>query len=164
MYSFSTISIHGKLVIDKGGRNMTEQTLVIIKPDGVRHNLIGRILQRFEDRRLVISHMRLDTMTEELARKHYAHLQDRPFFQEILDYMTSGPVVYLVLEGENIIQLVRTMVGVTDGAKAAPGTIRGDFATNKSENIIHASDSPEAARAEIERFFGKVPAIIECVS
>lgn len=143
---------------------MMEQTLVIIKPDGVKHQLVGRILQRFEDRRLKISQMRLDNMTEDVAREHYAHLKERAFFQEILDYMTSGPVVYLVLEGENIIQLVRNMVGPTDGAKAAPGTIRGDFAVNKSENIIHASDSPEAAQVEIQRFFGSVPSLIEWVS
>lgn len=143
---------------------MMEQTLVIIKPDGVRHHLIGRILQRFEDRHLKISQMRFGHMTEAKARQHYAHLAERPFFQEVLDYMTSGPVVYLVLEGENIISLVRSMVGPTDGAKAAPGTIRGDFAVNKTENIIHASDSPQAAQAEIQRFFGDVSEIVECVT
>lgn len=132
---------------------MTEQTLVIIKPDGVRRNLVGRIIQRFEDRKLTIAQMRLGYMTEELAREHYAHLVDKSFFPDILSYMTSGPVIFLALEGENAIPMVRKMVGCTNALEADPGTIRGDFATNKSENVVHASDSPEAAAAEIQRFF-----------
>lgn len=132
-----------------------EQTLVIIKPDGVRRKLVGRIISRFEDRQLVIKALKIDTMKEDVAQVHYAHLKDKPFFGELLDYMTSGEVIYLVLEAENAVELVRSMVGFTDGLKAAPGTIRGDFAINKDENIVHASDTTKAAIAEIERFFGK---------
>ncbi|HIX71106.1 MULTISPECIES: nucleoside-diphosphate kinase [Enterococcus] len=131
-----------------------EQTLVIIKPDGVRRKLVGRIIQRFEDRQLTITAMRVDRMSRDLAKVHYAHLQEKPFFEEILEYMTSGPVIYLVLEADNAVALVRGMVGFTDGLKATPGTIRGDFAINKDENVVHASDCPEAARNEIQRFFG----------
>ena len=131
-----------------------EQTLVIIKPDGVRRKLAGRIIQRFEDRQLTITGLQVAMMDRELAKIHYDHLKDKPFFNEILDYMTSGPVIYMVLEAENAVELVRGMVGFTDGLKAAPGTIRGDFAINKDENVIHASDCREAAQTEIARFFG----------
>lgn len=130
-----------------------EQTLVIIKPDGVKRNLIGRIIQRFEDRTLTITQMRQGVMTPEMANTHYQHLIEKPFFHEIVTYMTSGPVIYLVLEGENVIEIVRRMVGKTNALEADPGTIRGDFAVNKSENIIHASDCLEAAEKEITRFF-----------
>lgn len=134
-----------------------EQTLVIIKPDGVRRKLAGRIIQRFEDRQLTIKALQIGVMPRETAKVHYAHLQDKVFFEDLLDYMTSGPVIYLVLEAENAVELVRGMVGFTDGLKAAPGTIRGDFAINKDENVIHASNCTEAAAAEIKRFFGEVP-------
>lgn len=131
-----------------------EQTLVIIKPDGVKRKLIGRIIQRFEDRKLTILKMRQGTLSRDLAKEHYQHLAEKPFFHEILDYMTSGPVVFIVLEGEQAIEMVRKMVGKTNALEADPGTIRGDFATNKSENIVHASDCEEAATIEIQRFFG----------
>lgn len=138
-----------------------EQTLVIIKPDGVKRNLVGRIIQRFEDRKLTITQMRHDLMSRDLAKEHYSHLAEKPFFNDILDYMTSGPVVYLVLEGENAIEMVRSMVGPTDALQAAPGTIRGDFATNKSENVIHASDCKAAAEDEINRFFSFENALMD---
>ncbi|MFV0558392.1 MAG: nucleoside-diphosphate kinase [Enterococcus sp.] len=134
-----------------------EHTLVIIKPDGVQRKLVGRILQRFEDRKLRIVQMRQELMTTELAEQHYQHLADKPFFHSIINYMTSGPVIFIVLEGDHAIEMVRTMVGETNPLKAAPGTIRGDFAMSTSENIIHASDSSHAADVEIDRFFHHEP-------
>lgn len=130
-----------------------ERTLVIIKPDGVRRHLIGRIIQRFEEKGFAIAEMKFATMTEKLAKEHYQHLSNRSFFDDLIDYMTSGPVVYLVLTGEDVIDLVRKMVGATKAADAVPGTIRGDFALPGTENIIHASDSRDAANTEITRFF-----------
>lgn len=132
---------------------MEEQTLVIIKPDGVARGLVGRIIQRFEDRNLVITQMRHAFMTEALAREHYAHLVNKPFFPEILAYMTPEPVIYMALSGENAVAVVRQMVGYTDPLEALPGTIRGDFAIKKGENVVHASDTPTAADQEILRFF-----------
>lgn len=131
-----------------------EKTLVIIKPDGVKRHLMGKIIQRFEDKNLIIAAMRYDYMTEELAKEHYAHLATRHFFKELVDYMTSGPVVYLVLEGEAVIDIIRKMVGATKAEEALPGTIRGDYGLPGTENVIHASDSKDSARIEIKRFFG----------
>ncbi|WP_049051233.1 nucleoside-diphosphate kinase, partial [Enterococcus faecium] len=102
-----------------------ERTLVIIKPDGVRRHLVGSIIQRFEAKGLAIAEMKFETMTPELAKEHYQHLTERSFFDELIDYMTSGPVVYLVLVGEEVIDIVRKMVGATKAADAVPGTIRG---------------------------------------
>lgn len=130
-----------------------ERTLVIIKPDGVRRHLVGSIIQRFEAKGLAIAEMKFETMTPELAKEHYQHLTERRFFDELIDYMTSGPVVYLVLVGEEVIDIVRKMVGATKAADAVPGTIRGDYALPGTENIIHASDSRDAAVKEIARFF-----------
>ncbi|MFR3685953.1 MAG: nucleoside-diphosphate kinase [Enterococcus sp.] len=130
-----------------------EQTVVIIKPDGVKRKLIGRIIQRLEDRGLVIKEMQQRTLDVPLVKAHYAHLKDKPFFNDLLAYMTSGPVVVMIVEQKEVIRIIRTMIGTTNALEAAPGTIRGDFALNGSENIIHASDSPEAAAIEIQRFF-----------
>ena len=130
-----------------------ERTLVIIKPDGVRRHLVGSIIQRFEAKGLAIAEMKFETMTPELTKEHYQHLTERSFFDELIDYMTSGPVVYLVLVGEEVIDIVRKMVGATKAADAVPGTIRGDYALPGTENIIHASDSRDAAKKEIARFF-----------
>lgn len=132
-----------------------EKTVVIIKPDGVKRKLIGKIIQRFEERNLIIKGLQQRTLDESLVKAHYAHLIDQPFFNEILSYMTSGPVIVMILEQENVIQLVRKMIGPTNALEAPSGTIRGDFAINTSENIIHASDSPESAAIEIHRFFSK---------
>lgn len=139
--------------ITKKGVYQMERTLVIIKPDGVRRHLIGRIIQRFEEKGLAITEMKFATMTKELAQEHYHHLSGRSFFDELIDYMTSGPVVYLVLAGEDVIDIVRKIVGATKAVDAVPGTIRGDYALPGTENIIHASDSRDAATNEINRFF-----------
>jgi nucleoside-diphosphate kinase len=130
-----------------------EQTVVIIKPDGVKRKIVGKVIQRFEERGLIIKEMSQQTLEESLVKAHYAHLKDKPFFNEILEYMTSGPIIVMILEQENVIQIVRKMIGATNALEASPGTIRGDFALNASENIIHASDSPESAEMEIRRFF-----------
>lgn len=130
-----------------------EQTLVIIKPDGVRRKLIGKIIQRFEDRGLILKKMQQQTFDQSLIREHYAHLKDKPFFDELLTYMTSGPAIVMILEEKNVIQIVRKMIGATNALEASPGTIRGDFAIGTTENIVHASDSPESAEIEIRRFF-----------
>lgn len=130
-----------------------EQTLVIIKPDGVQRKLVGKIIQRFEDRGLIIKKMHQTTLDQPIVREHYEHLKDKPFFDELLAYMTSGPVVILILEEKNVIHIVRKMIGATNAIEASPGTIRGDFAIGTTKNTVHASDSPEAAEIEIRRFF-----------
>ncbi|HIY58502.1 MAG TPA: nucleoside-diphosphate kinase [Candidatus Tetragenococcus pullicola] len=130
-----------------------EKTLVIIKPDGVKRQLIGRILQRFEDKNLKIVQMKLTTLSEALLNEHYEHLKEKTFFEELIEYMMSGPVVVIVLEGENVIKKVRQLVGVTDPQEAEMGTLRGDFGLNKTQNLVHASDSLEAAKREVSEFF-----------
>ncbi len=130
-----------------------EQTLIIIKPDGVKRKLVGEILQRFERKQLIIRQLKVGIMTRDLAEEHYAHVKKFDFFEDMITYMTSSEVVYLILEGDSVIKTVRTMIGATNCLEAAPGTIRGDYGNNSYHNIIHASDSPEAARIEINRFF-----------
>ncbi|WP_427813253.1 nucleoside-diphosphate kinase [Enterococcus sp. 22-H-5-01] len=130
-----------------------EQTLVIIKPDGVQRKLMGKIIQRFEDRGLIIKKMSLETLSVAIVKEHYAHLKNEPFFDNLVDYMTTGPVVLMILEQKNVIHLIRTMIGKTNALEAAPGTIRGDFAIESTKTIVHASDSKEAAQTEINRFF-----------
>ncbi|MBO0470037.1 nucleoside-diphosphate kinase [Enterococcus sp. DIV0242_7C1] len=131
-----------------------EQTLIIIKPDGVKRKLVGEILQRFERKQLIIRQLKVGIMTRDLAEEHYAHVKKFDFFEDMITYMTSSEVVYLILEGDSVIKTVRTMIGATNCLEAAPGTIRGDYGNNSYHNIIHASDSLEAARIEINRFFG----------
>ncbi len=132
---------------------MNEQTLVIIKPDGVARRLTGRIIQRLEDKGLTITDIKMTAMTAELAKEHYQHLQGRPFFDELIAFMTSGPVVYLIIEGPQAVAVVRRMIGSTNSLEAELGTIRGDFGLSGTQNIIHASDTPENARLELLRFF-----------
>ena len=130
-----------------------EQTLIIFKPSAIERGLVGRVLSRFEEKGLIICGMKMMQLTSDLLRDHYAHLVDLPFFPSILASMTASPVIVMVLKGVDAIQVVRNMTGSTNGRQAAPGTIRGDFAMSNQENIIHASSSPEDARAEIQRFF-----------
>ena len=130
-----------------------EKTLVIIKPDGVKRHLVGKIIQRFEEKGLVITALKMGTLTLSLLEEHYNHLVTRPFFSELVDYMTSGPVVILILTGENAIEIVRKMVGTTNPLQAEIGSIRGQYGLSHTENVIHASDSTAAAQAEIQRFF-----------
>jgi nucleoside-diphosphate kinase len=131
----------------------SQRTLVLIKPDGVQRLLAGRILSRFEDRGLKIAAMKLMPVSKQLAETHYAVHSARPFFAGLVQFITSGPVVALVLEGPNAIGVVRSMVGTTKPHEAAPGTIRGDFGLETAKNLIHASDAPETAVAEIALWF-----------
>ena len=131
----------------------SQRTLVLIKPDGVQRLLAGRILSRFEDRGLKIAAMKLMPVSKQLAETHYAVHSARPFFAGLVQFITSGPVVALVLEGPNAIAVVRSMVGATKPHEAAPGPIRGDIGLEKAKNLIHASDAPETAVAEIALWF-----------
>lgn len=130
-----------------------EKTLVILKPSCIERNLIGEVISRIEHRGLVINGMKMMQLDEPILREHYAHLVDKPFFPELVDSMTASPVICMVLAGVDVVSVFREMVGVTNGRKAAPGTLRGDFCMSGSLNIIHASDSPENAVIEINRFF-----------
>lgn len=130
-----------------------ERTFIIVKPEAVERGLIGTVLTRFENRGLKIRKLEVREISRDLAKVHYAHLSDKPFFAGVLDSITAGPVVTGILEGENAIELVRTLLGATDPLKAAPGTIRGDFGTVLPYNVVHASDSPESAAREIGLFF-----------
>lgn len=130
-----------------------EKTVIIFKPDAMEEGRLGLILQRFESEGFAIVGMKMLRLDESLLRRHYSHLADRPFFGEIVDYMSSRPVVVAVLAGENVIARVREMAGPTDSKLAPKGTIRGDFGHDKSRNMIHASDGVESAAAEIDRFF-----------
>jgi len=131
-----------------------EQTLVLLKPDTVQRKLAGEILRRFEARGLDIRAARLLTVGRELADRHYAEHREKPFFGELVEFITSAPTLALVLEGEGAIAVVRTTMGATDPAKAAPGTIRGDLALSMPDNLVHGSDSPGSADREIALWFG----------
>jgi nucleoside-diphosphate kinase len=132
---------------------MPERTLVLVKPDAVRRKLAGRIVDRFEQRGLELRAARLLTVDRELAERHYAEHAEKPFFGELVDFITSSPTLALVLEGEGAIAVVRTTMGATNPANAAPGTIRGDFALSMPDNLVHGSDSPESAEREIALWF-----------
>lgn len=130
-----------------------ERTCVFLKPDGVKRKLIGRIMERFEERGLRIIGLKMMQFNEQLVREHYAHLVDKPFFKDLQKFIMSSPVVIMVLEGEDAVNVVLGMCGPTDPKKALSGTIRGDFAISVQENIIHRSDSKEVAKQEMARFF-----------
>ena len=130
-----------------------ERSLVLVKPDAVRRGLVGEILSRFERKGLVIEAMVLRSMDAALADRHYAEHVEKPFYPPLKVFMTSGPLVALVVSGDEAIEVVRTMVGATDGRKAAAGTIRGDLALSNRENLVHASDSPESAKRELALWF-----------
>jgi nucleoside-diphosphate kinase len=132
---------------------VNERTLVLIKPDGVQRQLTGRILARYEDRGLKVVGLKMVHVTRDLAERHYAIHRERPFFGSLVDFITSAPLVAAVLEGPNAIAIVRAMNGATRPNEAAPGTIRGDFALETAQNLVHASDSPENAADEIALWF-----------
>ena len=132
---------------------MTEQTLVLIKPDAVERNLIGKILTEYERNGLKIVKMKLMTASVEIAEEHYVEHKEKSFFSDLVDYITSGPLVAFVLEGENAIQRVRTLNGATDPEDATDNTIRALYGINLSKNTVHASDSPESAKSEITSWF-----------
>ena len=132
----------------------TERTLVLIKPDGVQRQLVGRILARYEERGLKLVGLKLVTVDRGLAERHYAAHREKPFFAGLVDFITSAPLVALALDGPNAIVVVRAINGATRPHEAAPGTVRGDFALETAQNIVHASDSPDAATEELGLWFG----------
>ncbi len=132
---------------------MTEKTLVILKPDCMEKNLGGQVLARFATAGFEIVACKMMQLEESLLKQHYDFLIHKPFFPEIVRFMTSRPVLVLILKGENVIARVRELLGPTDSKLAPQGTIRGDMGTDKSQNVVHASDSPESAQKEIQRFF-----------
>jgi nucleoside-diphosphate kinase len=130
-----------------------ERTLVLVKPDGVKRGLIGEIISRFERKGFNIVNMKMLRMTKELAADHYAEHKGRPYYDRLIEYITSGPVVAMILEGEDAVNIVRMMIGKTSPSESLPGTIRGDFSLNITINVVHASDSLENAEREMKRFF-----------
>jgi nucleoside-diphosphate kinase len=130
-----------------------ERTLILVKPDAVRRGLAGEILRRFESRGLVIRAAKLVTADRELGETHYAEHREKPFFGELVDFITSAPTLALVLEGEGAIATARRTIGATNPAEAAPGSIRGDLALSMPDNLVHGSDSPESAEREVGIWF-----------
>lgn len=130
-----------------------ETSLILFKPDAVEKNLVGTVLARFEAAGFRIRGIKMMRLSDPVLREHYAHIADLPFFPEIVEFMSKTPVVALALAGENVIAAVRDLLGPTDSKAAAPGTIRCDYGEDKMVNVCHASDSPESAAAELERFF-----------
>jgi nucleoside-diphosphate kinase len=132
---------------------VSERTLVLVKPDGVRRGLIGEVIGRIERKGLSIIALELRTLDRETAGEHYAEHTERPFFGELVDFITGGPLVAMVVEGPRAVEAVRTLMGVTDPVKAGPGSVRGDFALEIGQNIVHGSDSPESGQRECKLFF-----------
>jgi nucleoside-diphosphate kinase len=130
-----------------------QRTLIILKPDCVQRRLVGEILGRFETKGLRVAALKLIQVSRELGEQHYGEHQGKPFFPGLIDFITGGPVVVGVLEGNEAIAVVRSMLGATNGTAAAPGTIRGDFSISKQNNLVHGSDSPESAAREIALWF-----------
>jgi nucleoside-diphosphate kinase len=133
---------------------MAERTLVLIKPDAMQRRLAGQILARFEDRGLSIRAAKLVQVDRDLAERHYAEHREKPFFGELVDFITSSPTLALVLEGESAVSVVRSTIGATNPADAAPGTIRGDLALAMPDNLVHGSDAVESATREVALWFG----------
>ena len=126
-----------------------EKTLVLVKPDGVKKHICGEVISRFERKGLEVEAIKMIQVPEELAKKHYAEHEGKGFFKDLIAFITSGPVLAMVIKGENAVAAVRQINGATDPLKAVPGSIRGDFATSIDENVVHASDAPETAEREI---------------
>ena len=132
---------------------MIEHTFVMIKPDGIHREVVGEIISRFERRGIKICAMKMMKIQKELAERHYTEHKGKSFYEGLIDYVISGPVICMVLEGDNVISVVRSMMGMTNPQDAAPGTIRGDLAMQTGRNIVHGSDSSESAKRETELFF-----------
>jgi nucleoside-diphosphate kinase len=130
-----------------------DRTFVMVKPNGVERGLVGEVVARFERRGFTLRAMKALRIDRALAERHYAEHVEKPFFESLAAFITSGPVVAMVWEGRNAVAVARAMMGVTDSAEAAPGTIRGDFSLSKEENVVHGSDSDESAAREIALFF-----------
>ena len=132
---------------------MTERTLVLIKPDAVRRGLIGEVIGRFERKGLTVDAMVLRRIDAALTDEHYAEHLEKPFYPPLKEFMTGGPLVAMVVSGDQAVEVVRALTGATDGRKAAPGTVRGDLSLSNRENLVHASDSPDSAKREIALWF-----------
>lgn len=132
-----------------------ERTFIMVKPDGVQRNLIGEIVSRFEKKGYQLVAAKLMQVPQDLAEKHYAEHREKPFFQELVDFITSGPVFAMVWQGDGVIATARQMMGKTNPQEALPGTIRGDFGLTVGKNVIHGSDSPESAEREIDLWFNE---------
>ena len=131
-----------------------DRTLILVKPDAFARGLTGEIIARFENKGLKIASMRHMQVTEELAKQHYAEHDGKPFFGELVEFITSGPIVAMVLEGEEAVRAARQVIGATNPLEASPGSIRGDFAVAVGQNMVHGSDSPESGEREAKLFFG----------
>ena len=130
-----------------------EKTLVILKPSAIQRSIVGEVVSRFEKKGLQIVGMKMISLSDLILEEHYSHLKEKPFFKRIKDSMQVSPAIVMALQGLEAIEVVRTMTGPTNGRKAQPGTIRGDYSLSVQENIVHASDSPETAEVELKRFF-----------
>lgn len=130
-----------------------ETTLILFKPDAIEKNLTGKVLARFQDAGFIIRGIKMMQLDDAILREHYAHVADKPFFPDIVSFMSRTPVIALALEGDEVIGKIRDLLGPTNSKAAAAGTVRGDFGEDMMTNVCHASDSPEAAAAEIKRFF-----------
>ena len=130
------------------------KTFFMIKPDGVQRNLVGEIISRVEAKGFSITKIRMMTISKELAEQHYGEHKDKPFFNDLVSFITSGPVVAMQVEGENVVLQIRNLMGATNPSESTPGSIRGDLATELDKNVVHGSDSDESAERELELFFG----------
>lgn len=133
---------------------LMEKTYIMLKPDAIKRRLVGNIINRIENKGYNITKMKMFNLNEEILKEHYSHLVDKPFFSKLVDFMMSGPVIGMIVEGDDVVVGMRNLMGPTKWIEATPGTIRGDFANNTTENLIHGSDSVENAIIEIKRFFG----------
>ena len=129
------------------------KTFFMIKPDGVQRNLIGQIISRVEVKGFKITKIKMMTITKDLAEEHYSEHKDKPFFSDLVSFITSGPVIAMQVEGENVVSQIRTLMGATNPSDATPGSIRGDFATELDKNVVHGSDSDKSAARELNLFF-----------
>ena len=130
------------------------KTFFMIKPDGVQRNLIGQIISRVESKGFNITKIKMMTISKELAEEHYVEHKDKPFFDDLVSFITSGPVVAMQVEGEDVVLQIRNIMGATDPSESTPGSIRGDLATELDKNVVHGSDSDESAERELSLFFG----------
>jgi nucleoside-diphosphate kinase len=131
------------------------KTFFMIKPDGVQRNLVGEIISRVESKGFSITKIKMMTIPKELAEQHYGEHKDKPFFNDLVSFITSGPVVAMQVEGENVVLQIRNLMGATNPSESTPGSIRGDLATELDKNVVHGSDSDESAERELNLFFGK---------
>ena len=130
------------------------KTFFMIKPDGVQRNLVGEIISRVEAKGFSITKIKMMTISKELAQKHYEEHKDKPFFSDLVSFITSGPIVAMQVEGENVVLQIRNLMGATNPSESSPGSIRGDLATELDKNVVHGSDSDESAERELSLFFG----------